>query len=103
MVLLIRTVHGLLSAFFLACIGYVYYAAIADTKSPLVFAAAAALVLEGAIVVLNRGNCPLGAMHTRYGDDKAFFELLLPPRAAKLAVPILGLVAAFGILVAIAR
>lgn len=103
MVILIRTVHGLLSAFFLGCIAYVYYAAIADVESPLVYAAAAALVLEGAIVVLNGGNCPLGAVHRRYGDEKAFFELLLPPKAAKLAVPVLGAVTAFGILLAILR
>lgn len=97
MVLLIRTIHGLLSAFFLACIAFVYYAAIADVDSPLVIAAAGALVLEGAVVVLNGGDCPLGGIHRRYGDEKAFFELVLPPRAAKLAVPVLGTVTALGI------
>ncbi len=97
MVILIRAVHGLLSAFFLSCIAFVYYAAIADVDSPLAFAAAGALVLEGAVVVLNGGDCPLGIVHRRYGDEKAFFELLLPPRAAKLAVPVLGAVTALGI------
>lgn len=103
MVILIRTVHGLLSAFFLACVAYVYYAAIADIESPLVYAAGAALVIEGAIVLFNGGNCPLGAVHRRYGDDKAFFELLLPPRTAKLAVPVLGAVTVIGIILAILR
>ena len=97
MVLLIRTIHGLLSAFFLACIAFVYYAAIADVNSPLAFAAAGALVLEGAVVALNGGDCPLGGIHRRYGDEKAFFELLMPPKAAKLAVPVLGTVTALGI------
>jgi hypothetical protein len=97
MVLLIRTIHGLLSAFFLACIGFVYYAVIADVDSPLVIAAAGALILEGLVVALNGGDCPLGGIHRRYGDEKAFFELVLPPRAAKLAVPVLGTVTAVGI------
>jgi hypothetical protein len=97
MVLLIRTIHGLLSAFFLACIGFVYYGAIADVDSPLVYAAAGALILEGVVVSLNGGDCPLGGIHRRYGDEKAFFELLLPAGAAKLAVPVLGAVTALGI------
>lgn len=97
MVLLIRVIHGLLSAFFLACIAFVYYVAIADVDSPLVVAAVGALILEGAVVVFNGGDCPLGGVHRRFGDEKAFFELLLPPRAAKLAVPVLGSVTALGI------
>jgi len=99
MVLLIRAVHGLLSAFFLSCIAFVYYAAIADVDSPLVIAAVGALILEGLVVALNGGDCPLGGIHRRFGDEKAFFELVLPPRVAKLAVPALGAVAALGIVV----
>jgi hypothetical protein len=102
MVLLIRAIHGLLSAFFLACIGFVYYAAIADVDSPIAYAAAGALILEGVVVALNGGDCPLGGIHRRYGDEKAFFELLLPARAAKLAVPVLGTVTAAGIILVFA-
>jgi len=97
MIGLVRLIHGLLSAFFLSCIGFVYYAAIADAHSRLAIVAALILLGEGAVVALNGGDCPLGTVHRRYGDEKAFFELFLPPRAAKLAIPILGGIAGLGI------
>ena len=96
-VLLVRLTHGIITAFFLTCIAYVYYAAITDSSSPLRWAAAAVLVVEGTIVTLNGGDCPLGFVHQRAGDEKAFFELFLSKRAAKLAVPLLGAVATTGI------
>lgn len=96
-VLLVRAFHGLLSAFFLACIGYVYYAAATGSRSFLAVAAVAALLTEGVIVLANRGRCPLGRLHRRLGDEMDFFQLFLPRRAAALAVPVLGGVAMTGI------
>jgi hypothetical protein len=60
-------------------------------------AAVGALSLEGLLVVLSRGNCPLGPLFRRLGDEKPFFALLLPPRAAKLAVPVLAAVTIVGV------
>jgi hypothetical protein len=37
------------------------------------------------------------------GDPVPLFELVLSPRAAKRAVPVLGTVAAFGIVLVLAR
>lgn len=96
MILLVRTVHGVISAFFLTCIGVLFYAGVSGEQLVLGFAAAGALAVEGAIVGMNGGDCPLGQVHHRYGDERAFFELFLPSRLAKLAVPALGLVAATG-------
>lgn len=100
---LVRTMHGLISAFFLACIAVVYYAGISGRRRRVGSIAAIALVAEGVVVSANGGDCPLGNVHRQYGDDKAFFELLLPQRAAKLAVPVLGAVATLGIALLIAR
>ncbi len=45
----------------------------------------------------NKGDCPLGPLGDRVGDPMPLFGLVLPPRAAKLAVPVLGAVTAAGI------
>lgn len=103
MVPLIRLVHGVLTVFFLVCIAFVYYSAITDESSLLLVVAVGALVVEGAIVVLNRGDCPLGTLHRRFGDETTFFELFLSATAAKLAVPFLGLVTVTGFLLLLLR
>jgi hypothetical protein len=59
--------------------------------------AIAVLVAEGALVVANGGNCPLGPLGDRVGDAVPLFELVLSPRAAKRAVPTLGVVTALGL------
>ena len=56
-----------------------------------------ALVAEGTIVACNHGDCPLGPLGDRIGDEVPLFELILPPGAAKLAVPILGAITAGGL------
>lgn len=56
-----------------------------------------ALVVEGALVGANHGDCPLAGVGDRIGDRVPLFELVLPPRAARRAVPALGMVTAVGI------
>lgn len=43
--------------------------------------------------MIGRGNCPMGRVQEEWGDPVPFFELVLPPRAAKAAVPVLAGVA----------
>ncbi|CAN5755354.1 hypothetical protein BH23CHL8_BH23CHL8_17690 [soil metagenome] len=45
--------------------------------------------LEGVALFMGRGDCPMGPFQRRLGDPVPLFELVLPPRAAKLAVPVL--------------
>jgi hypothetical protein len=59
-------------------------------------AAIGALCVEGVLVLLSGGNCPLGPLLRKLGDETPFFELFLPPRAAKLAIPILAAVCVLG-------
>jgi hypothetical protein len=72
-------VHSLFALYFISCIGYVYYAA------------------------LDGGDCPMGPIQRRLGDESTFFELFLPPRLARLAVPFLGAVTGVGFVVAMVR
>jgi hypothetical protein len=58
---------------------------------------------EGVLVLANRGDCPLGPLGERIGDQVPLFELVLLPRAARLVVPLLGGVTALGVGVVAAR
>ena len=103
LIVLVRSIHTAFTLFFLTCIGTVYYAGIFDRPSVWAYIAAAALVIEGVVVGLNHGDCPLGFIHHKVGDEKTFFELLLPRKAAKQAVPVLGAIAGVGIALLLVR
>jgi hypothetical protein len=96
MILLIRLLHGIITVFFLSCLAYVYYSGISNNITLWSYLAMAALIIEGLVVAFNKGLCPLGRLHNKYGDQKTFFELFLPQPLAKKAVPFLGLAAAIG-------
>ena len=95
-VLLSRAAHTVVAFLFLCCIGVVYAGAWRGQAGSVTRAAVAALALEGAMVVLSGGSCPLTPLLRRLGDDTPLFELLLPPRAARLAVPALGALTILG-------
>ena len=61
-------------------------------RSPALWASVGFLLVEGGALVVGRGNCPVGRLQESWGDPVPFFELLLPPRAAKAAVPVLAAV-----------
>jgi hypothetical protein len=92
-----RTGHALIAIGFLASIAYVWRCALTGTRGPLLRPAIAALAAEGALVAANQGDCPLGGLGERIGDPVPLFELVLSPRAARLAVPVLGGVTAAGV------
>ena len=56
----------------------------------------ALLSAEGVALVIGRGNCPFGPFQARLGDPVPMFELVLPPRAAKAAVPVLTILSLAG-------
>ena len=66
-------------------------------RSPALWASVGFLLVEGGALVLGRGNCPVGRLQERWGDPVPLFELLLPPRAAKAAVPVLAAVSVMAV------
>jgi hypothetical protein len=98
-----RAGHSLIAASFLAAIAYVWRCALTRRSGPLLKLAVASLIGEGALVAANGGDCPLGPLQDRLGDPVPCFELVLTPRAAKLAVPVLGAVAAAGMVLVVLR
>ncbi len=83
-------VHAAWSVAQLGSLAYIWASAMTRRRDPLVWASVAFLGVEGAALVLGRGNCPMGPRQVEWGDSVPFFELILPPRAAKAAVPVLA-------------
>jgi hypothetical protein len=98
-----RTAHGLIALSFLWAIAYVWWCALSGRRGRWLRPAIAALVGEGVVVAANGGDCPLGPLGDRLGDATPLFELVLSPRAARLAVPTLGAVTAAGLALLAAR
>ena len=66
-------------------------------------ASVAFLSIEGLALLAGRGNCTMGALQTEWGNPVPFFELVLPPRAAKVAAPVLAGVTLTGFLIVALR
>jgi hypothetical protein len=92
-----RAAHGVITVAFLAAIIYVWWCAVTRRRDRWLRVAVAALVTEGAVVTANHGDCPLGPLQARFGDPVPLFELVLPPTAARRAVPALGLATVAGL------
>jgi hypothetical protein len=88
---------------FLGAIVYVWWCAVTGRRDRRLRLAVAALLAEGAFVTANHGDCPLGPLQARLGDPIPLFELVLPPTAARRAVPMLGLIAAAGLMLLLRR
>lgn len=89
-----QAAHGAISVAFLVAIAYVWWCAITRRRDCWLRLAVSALATEGVFVAANHGDCPLGAIQERLGDPIPLFELVLSPRAARRAVPALGLITA---------
>jgi hypothetical protein len=83
MIAAVRTFHTMIALVFIGSIVVVYYTGLAGTVDVWFYLATGALAFEGIVIVLARGNCPLGGLHRRYGDEKGFFELFMPKRVAR--------------------
>jgi len=96
-----RTFHAGIAVEMLLAIAYVWWCALSGRRGRLLRVAAASLIGEGVLVAANHGDCPLGGLQERLDDPVPLFELVLSPRAAKRAVPTLGVIAAAGLALAI--
>ena len=98
-----RAAHGVIALGFFASIGYVWWCALSRRRGRLLRVTIASLVAEGLLVTANHGDCPLGPLGESIGDDVPLFQLVLSPRAARLAVPTLGAVTVGGFALLAAR
>jgi hypothetical protein len=98
-----RTFHAAIAVEQLLAIAYVWWCALSGRRDRLLRIAVVTLIGEGVLVIANRGDCPLGPLQDRLGDPVPLFELVLSPRAAKLAVPTLGAITAAGLVLLVIR
>ena len=93
-----RVFHATWSVAGLAGLGYIWVCAARRRRSRLLGASMAFLSIEGVGLMIGGGDCPMGRFQEQLGDPVPFFELVLPPRAAKAAVPILAVASIAGFL-----
>jgi hypothetical protein len=91
---LFRIAHAAWGACNLAGLGYLAWSAATRRRDRIALASAAVLGAEGVALVIGRGDCPFGPFQASLGDPVPMFEWVLPPRAAKAAIPFLSAVAA---------
>ena len=87
----------------LTALAYVWFCAATRRRDRFLTASSAALLLEGAALWVGRGDCPFGPVQAKLGDPVPLFELLLPKRAAKAAIPLLFMVAVAGLVGVVLR
>lgn len=95
---LVKTVHTIAWAFFVACILGIFYFA---GRGRLLAAglSIAAVMVEVAILALNGMKCPLTAIAAKYTDDRRDnFDIYLPLRLARYNKEIFGTLYLAGIL-----
>jgi hypothetical protein len=101
--LLIKAVHTIVWAFFVACIAGLYAFAWRREFVPA-FALAGVVAIEVFVLVANRMRCPLTAVAARYTDDRAEnFDIWLPRWLARHNQAIFGTLYAAGVAWALAR
>ena len=92
-----RVGHAVITVAFLGAITHIWWCALTGRRDRRLRVAVVVLVAEGAFVAANHGDCPLGPLQERLGDPVPLFELVLPPVAARRAVPALGLITGSGL------
>ncbi len=97
-VFVLRLIHSLIVLYLVAGIIFIYYSALTLQLSILLGIAIISLFIEGTLVILNHGHCPLAFIQRRFGDNVPFFDLILPPKYAKLAVPFFALLTLIGVI-----
>jgi hypothetical protein len=98
-----RALHTAIAVGFLTAIAYIWWCALTGRRDRLLRVAVVSLIGEGTVVAANHGDCPLGPLQDRLHDPVPLFELVLSPRAAKRAVPTLGVIAGGGIALLVRR
>jgi hypothetical protein len=94
----IRIAHSMFVAVFLVCIVRLYHYALEDVFDNGLYVISSILLCEAVALILNRGRCPLEHLHRRVGDDKAFFELLVPKSMVPYVIPVVVVFTGMGFL-----
>jgi hypothetical protein len=98
-----RAAHGTIAGLEVGCLSYVWLCALTRRRDRFLRLSVTTLVAEGAVLVLGRGQCPLGPLQRRLGDPVPMFVLWCGPRAARRAVPLLVGISVAGLVALVLR
>ena len=93
-----RIFHATWSVAGVASLAYIWVCAARRRRNRLLGVSMAFPSIEGVGLMIGGGDCPMGPLQEQLGDPVPFFEIVLPPRAAKAAVPILAALSIAGFL-----
>lgn len=103
MVYVVRSLHFVIGITMTAATVYLWYAALFRVLDLWLAFSLAALAVQWIIVALNRGHCPMGVVHARYGDEKTLFELVAGKQYAIHGFRNWGIICALGFALLVAR
>ena len=66
-VFVVKLVHSAIFFFVVACLGYILYCVIARRYDWTLLVALSVVCLEGLVILVNRGKCPLTGLAEKYG------------------------------------
>jgi hypothetical protein len=98
-----RIAHVIWGIVELGALAHVWGSALLRHRDRCLWASMTLLLVQGVALVAGRGNCPFGPVQRQLGDPVPMFELVLPPRAAKAAIPVLFVVAVAGMVAVLLR
>jgi hypothetical protein len=98
-----RIAHVVWGVVALGALAHIWTSAIMRRRGRSLWASVAFLLVQGVALLIGRGDCPFGPFQRRLGDPVPMFELVLPPRAAKAAIPLLLVVVIGGMALVVLR
>ena len=102
--LLVKLLHTIIWIFFVSVIGYVLYAGASDTIDVWAWTAIGLVLLEGMVLALNKGKCPLTPLAARYTEDRRDnFDIFLPLWIARYNKHIFTPLFAVGVILVVYR
>jgi hypothetical protein len=80
----VKFIHTIIFFFMLACLVYILYCGIAAVYHWTVCIAIGAIIIEGVVLLLNKGRCPFTGLAEKYGAEKgSVTDIFLPDCIAR--------------------
>lgn len=101
---LLKVTHTLIWLIYVFIIGYILYAGILNKISVYLFAAIAAVIFEGLVLLFFGWRCPLTILGYKYSESREVgFDIFLPKWLAKNNKAIFGTAFGAGVFITIFR
>ncbi|NHC43031.1 hypothetical protein G6549_24345 [Bacillus sp. MM2020_1] len=100
----IKLLHTIIWAFYVLIIFYISYAGVYNKVTSFTWIAIGLVIIEGIILMLFKGKCPLTIMGNRYTDNhEVGFDIFLPRCLAKYNKMIFTSIYVIGVLTVVYR